>query len=73
MLGGVLGAVSTSTSGDQHGWQVGVIAFCGAFTTYSAFALESVELDHRRGLLYTLVTIGGSLGAGAIGWWWGVS
>ena len=57
MLGGVLGAVATSTSGDQHGWQVGVIAFCGAFTTYSAVAVQSVNRGGWRGVAYAVGTV----------------
>jgi CrcB protein len=73
VLGVVLGHVAASEAGPARGWQVGVVAFCGAFTTYSAFAVESVELDRVRALLYTAVTIAGALGAGALGWLLGAS
>lgn len=32
--------------------------FCGAFTTYSAFALQTHDLGPRRGAGYAAVTIG---------------
>ena len=64
----VLGWVSSSTGDGRSGPQVGVIAFCGAFTTYSAFALESVELDRVLGIAYTVVSVAGGLLAAAAGW-----
>src|SRR4051812_16144257 len=63
-----LGWVSSSAGDDATAFQVGVIAFCGAFTTYSAFALESVELDRARGITYTVVSVLGGLLAAASGW-----
>jgi CrcB protein len=43
--------------------------FCGGFTTYSAFAVQTHGLGPRRGAAYAVVTIGASLAACALGFW----
>ena len=43
--------------------------FCGGFTTYSAFAVQTHGLGPRRGTAYAVVTIAVSLGACALGFW----
>jgi CrcB protein len=69
----LMGVVAASTDG----WLVTLLGtgFAGAFTTYSAFALDTVLLDHngRRGR--ALVNIAANLLLGsvafALGWWLG--
>ena len=41
--------------------------FCGGFTTYSAFAVQTHRLSPKRGTAYAVLTIGVSLAACAIG------
>jgi CrcB protein len=41
--------------------------FCGGFTTYSAFAVQTHRLGWRRGAAYAVLTIGLSLAACALG------
>jgi len=41
--------------------------FCGGFTTYSAFAVQTHRLGPRRGAAYAAVTIGVALAACALG------
>ncbi len=41
--------------------------FCGGFTTYSAFAVQTHRLGALRGSTYAVVTIGVSLAACALG------
>jgi CrcB protein len=41
--------------------------FCGGFTTYSAFAVQTHRLGRNRGSAYAASTIGVSLAAGALG------
>ncbi len=43
--------------------------FCGALTTYSTFALETVELPRRRAVAYALGSVVAGLAAAAAGWW----
>lgn len=42
--------------------------FCGAFTTYSAFAVQAVERGRVAGTLYAVGTVLGCLGAAALGY-----
>lgn len=71
MLANVLGsfllgwASSLALSGEQMAF-LGV-GFCGAFTTYSTFAVQAVALGPIRGTAYSVVTVGGSLAACALG------
>ena len=41
--------------------------FCGGFTTYSAFAVQTHRLGPQRGAAYAVLTIGASLAACALG------
>jgi fluoride exporter len=41
--------------------------FCGGFTTYSAFAVQTHRLGGARGAAYAAVTVGLSLAACALG------
>ena len=62
----VLGVVvSAGASGDRLAL-LGT-GFCGGFTTYSAFAVQTHRLGGRRGPAYAAVTIGASLAACTVG------
>lgn len=43
--------------------------FCGGFTTYSAFAVQTHGLGPRSGAAYAVVTIALSLAACVLGFW----
>jgi fluoride exporter len=45
--------------------------FCGGFTTYSAFAVQTHDQGRRRGSAYAAATIVIALGACALGFWVG--
>lgn len=47
--------------------------FCGGFTTYSSFAVATVEQGGRRGTTYAALTIGLALPACALGFWAGAA
>lgn len=41
--------------------------FCGGLTTYSAFAVQSVQGGRRRGSAYAVVTVAGCLALATLG------
>jgi CrcB protein len=43
------------------------VGLCGAFTTYSTFAVQTVGLGSRRGAAYAVATVGASLAGCAVG------
>jgi fluoride exporter len=43
------------------------VGFCGGFTTYSSFAVQTHRLGATRGTAYAVVTIGLALAACAVG------
>jgi fluoride exporter len=45
--------------------------FCGGFTTYSAFAVQTHRRGPVGGAVYALATIAAALGACALGFWIG--
>ena len=63
---GLLGLFSGLAVGD-HAWAFLGIGFCGALTTYSAFAVQMVRLGWRRGALYVTLTVPAALVACALG------
>ena len=44
------------------------VGFCGAFTTYSTFAVQTVGLGTRRGTAYAAATVVASVGGCALGY-----
>jgi CrcB protein len=51
----------------EHPYALLGIGFCGAFTTFSTFALDAVELPRRSGAGYVALSVVLCLGAAAIG------
>ncbi|VUD68800.1 Putative fluoride ion transporter CrcB [Thalassocella blandensis] len=53
--------------------QVVMVGFLGAFTTFSAFSIEAVELIHvgqwQVALLYALISVVACIGAAALGYY----
>ena len=59
-------------AGATGGWPALLgTGFCGGFTTYSAFAVQTHRLGPARGAAYAGLTIGLALGACALGFWLG--
>lgn len=65
LLGGVLAHVAAAGSSASA---TVLIAFCGAFSTYSTFAVETEGMGGRRGAMYAALTLAAGLVAAAIGW-----
>jgi CrcB protein len=63
---GLLGWFSALALGDRA-WAFLGAGFCGAFTTYSAFAVQAVDLGVRRGAAYIAITVPTALAACAVG------
>ena len=64
---GLLGLFSGLAVGD-HAWALLGVGLCGALTTYSAFAVQTVDLGRKAGLRYALMTVTLSLLACALGY-----
>lgn len=53
---------------DGNPWALWGTGFCGAFTTYSAVAVQSVNRGGWLGPAYAVGTVAGSLGAAWLGY-----
>ncbi|GAA1757740.1 fluoride efflux transporter CrcB [Nocardioides hankookensis] len=62
----LLGLLSALALG-QHPLALLGTGFCGGFTTYSAFAVQTHGLGRLRATAYAVATIGGALVACALG------
>ena len=62
----LLGLFSGLAVGD-HAWAFLGVGFCGALTTYDAFAVQTLRLGRRRGTRYVGLTVGSALVACALG------
>ena len=74
VLGVVLGAAGHVAAGAHAALLLGT-GFCGAFTTFSTFAFETVRLIEEHELRYAVVNVAVSLLLGCLlasaGWWLG--
>lgn len=50
------------------GWALLGVGFCGAFTTFSSFAVQTVERPARAAASYVVATVALAVGACALGW-----
>ena len=62
----LLGLLSAAALSEHPAALLG-IGFCGGFTTYSAFAVQTHGLGPRQGTAYAVLTVGVSLAACAAG------
>lgn len=53
---------------DEAGWALVGTGFCGALTSFSTFAVQSVERSARAATTYVLATTVLSVGACTLGW-----
>jgi CrcB protein len=73
MIGLLIGYLEKkSIRGDVIRW-LWISGFCGGFTTFSAFSLETITLfQNDRGavaIIYALTSVGAGLLLTWIGWW----
>lgn len=64
---GIFSAMSLSQSLGDHAYALLATGFCGAFTTYSSFAVQVHDHGARPGTAYVVLTLVGSLAACAVG------
>ena len=62
ILGALVGAAV-----DGHAMALLGTGFCGGLTTYSSFAVQSVQAGPRRGAAYAVITVTGCLAAATLG------
>lgn len=62
----LLGWLSTRDLSTEA-WALTGIGFCGGFTTYSTFAVQTVRLGVLRGLLLVATTVAGVVAGAALG------
>lgn len=67
-LGSGLFGVFAALSLGEAGWALLGTGFCGGFTSFSSFAVQSVERPPRAGAAYVLATTGCAVAACALGW-----
>jgi CrcB protein len=65
---GLFGVFAALSLGDA-GWALLGTGFCGGFTSFSTFAVQSVESPARGAAAYVAATTVLSVGACAVGWW----
>jgi fluoride exporter len=67
-VGSGLFGVFAALSLDAGGWALLGTGFCGAFTSFSSFAVQAVERAPRVASAYVLATTVLSVGACTLGW-----
>jgi len=65
---GLFAALAAAGSLSSTGIALLGTGFCGGFTTYSSFAVQTHDLGDRRGIAYAAATVLLALGAATLGW-----
>ncbi|MDF1605037.1 CrcB family protein [Nocardioides sp. YIM 152315] len=68
VLGSFLLGLFSALALSGHAFALLGTGFCGGFTTYSSFAVQSHDLGARRGAAYVVATVGLGLAACTAGW-----
>lgn len=68
VLGSGLFGAFAAMSLDDAGWALLGTGFCGGFTSFSTFAVQSLERPARTAATYVVATAALSVGACAVGW-----
>ena len=64
---GLFGVLAALALGDAR-WALLGVGFCGGFTSFSSFAVQTLERPARAATTYVLATTVLSVGACALGW-----
>ncbi|MBM7368110.1 fluoride efflux transporter FluC [Gordonia hydrophobica] len=70
LIGFVAGLVMFAGASPDWSSVVGT-GFCGGYTTFSTAVVEAIRLESRRGVIYSVGTLLGAVGACALGLWLG--
>lgn len=73
VLGSGLFGLFAALSPGEAWWALLGTGFCGGFTSFSTFALQSVQRGLRGGAAYVVATTAFSVGACALGWAAGIA
>lgn len=73
VLGSLLIGIFASLALGGHAWALLATGLCGGLTSFSSFAVQSVERRPRLGAAYALTTVGLALVACALGFAVGTS
>lgn len=68
VVGSMLFGVFAALSLGEAGWALLGVGLCGGFTSFSSFAVQSVERSGRAATAYVVATTVLSVGACALGW-----
>jgi CrcB protein len=68
VLGSGLLGLFAALSLDDRAWALLGTGFCGAFTTFSSFAVQAVDRPARTATAYVVATTVLAVGACALGW-----
>ncbi|GAA5107657.1 fluoride efflux transporter CrcB [Alloalcanivorax gelatiniphagus] len=67
---GLLGVFAALSLGEAT-WALLGTGFCGGFTSFSSFAVQSIDRPGRIATAYVVATAVLAVGACALGWWLG--
>lgn len=73
LLGLIVGLISKNLGVSPRLNALLVVGFCGGFTTFSTFSLESFNLGASGEILSSFIYIGASVVVGLIAVWFGLS
>lgn len=68
-LGSLVIGLAAGAGVGEAWWALLAVGFCGALTTWSSMAVQSVDAGWRRGSVLALATFGLAVGGAGLGYW----